>query len=158
MARQFQNPYYADNSKKIIVVDILNDDGTMVTASVSNTPDGEKDNPDWKEIQKVFKSPEIEANTKKVTDGEKANLAVEMAQIKAQQDKHKNEALFAAKVDAFEIEEVSNSKNRTLKAKIRKATNMIEIHAYAAAIILESAQTPEPAPKKVAAKKSTKKT
>ena len=37
-------------------------------------------------------------------------------------------------------------------------TNMIEIHAYAAAIILESTQTPTPAPKKVAAKKSTKKT
>jgi len=157
MARQFQNPYYADNSKKIIVVDIINEDGTCVTASVANTPDGEKDNPDWKEIQKVFKAPEIEDNTKKVTDGEKANLAAEIAQIKSAKDKRKNELLFAAKVDAFEIKEVSESKNRTLKAKIRKATNMVEIHAYAAAIILESTQTPISAPKKVAAKKSTKK-
>ena len=158
MARTFENPHYADNSRKTIVVDIINDDGTSVTASVGNTPDGEKDNPDWKDIKKQFKTTEIEENTKKITDAQSANVAVQLAEIRAQEAKHKNEALFAAKVEAFEIEEVSNSKNRTLKAKIRKATNMIEIHAYAAAIILESTQTPKPAPKKVAAKKSTKKT
>ena len=152
MARTFENPHYADNSRKTIVVDIINDDGTSVTASVGNTPDGEKDNPDWKDIKKQFKTTEIEENTKKVTDAQSANVAVQLAEIRAQEAKHKNEALFAAKVEAFEIEEVSNSKNRTLKAKIRKATNLVEIHAYSAAIIIESLTKPA-APKKAAPKK-----
>ena len=47
------------------------------------------------------------------------------------------EALFAAKVDSFEIPEIKASKNRALKSKVRKATNMIEIMAYSAAIIIE---------------------
>jgi len=143
MAREFKNPYYADNSKTVVVVDIIEEDGTSVTASVGNTPKGEKDNPDWKAVHRFFTDDDISKNTQEVNKREKANVAVVMAERKALQDKAKNEALFAAKVEAFEIKEVSESKNRTLKAKIRKATNMLEIHAYATAIILESLNAPE---------------
>ena len=52
--------------------------------------------------------------------------------------------MFAAKVDSFEIAEVKASKNRALKSKVRKATNLVEIFAYTAAIILEeNAKTTE---------------
>jgi hypothetical protein len=143
MAREFKNPYYADNSKKVVVVEIIEEDGSSITASVGNTPKGEKDNPDWKEIHRRYELEEIDKNTLAIAKIDKANIAVEMAKRKSLEDKAKNEALFAAKVDAFEIKEISESKNRTLKAKIRKATNMLEISAYAAAIVIESLNAPD---------------
>ena len=105
--------------------------------SVGNTPKGEKDNPDWKQIYREFTHEDIKANTKVKADAHHANQAVKAAEDKANLDKAKNEALFAAKVDSFEIPEIKASKNRALKSKVRKATNMIEIMAYSAAIILE---------------------
>jgi len=135
--RTILDPYYADASCNIIVCDFEFDNGTNQTVSVSNTPDGEKDNPDWKEIFNTFTHEEIKANTKVKADAHHENQAIRAAENKAELDKAKNEALFAAKVDAFEIPEIKSSKNRALKSKVRKATNMIEIMAYSAAIILE---------------------
>ena len=40
------------------------------------------------------------------------------------------EQLFAAKLDAFEIDLIKGSKNRELKSKIRKAKNIMEVTAY----------------------------
>jgi hypothetical protein len=131
------DPYYADASSNIIVCDFLYEDGTSSTVSIGNTPKGEKDNPDWKQIFKDFTHEELKANTKAKEDTHHANQAGKAAEEKANIDKGKNEALFAAKVDAFEIAEIKASKNRAAKSKIRKATNLVEIFAYSAAIILE---------------------
>ena len=46
-----------------------------------------------------------------------------------------SEDLFKFKLAAFEIEEVKNSKNRELKAKVRKADNPLQVLAYTAALI-----------------------
>ena len=145
--RTISDPYYADRSYEIIVATFEFEDGTNQTVSIGNTPKGEKDNPDWKEIFNNFTHEDIKANTKTKADTHHANQAVKIAEEKALQDKAKNEALFAAKVDAFEIPEIKASKNRALKSKVRKGTNMIEIMAYAAAIILEENAKPKPKPK-----------
>ena len=137
MYKRQADPYYADKSAEIIVCDFIYEDGTSATVSVGNTPKGEKDNPDWKQIYREFTHEDIKANTKVKADAHHANQAVKAAEDKANLDKAKNEALFAAKVDSFEIPEIKASKNRALKSKVRKATNMIEIMAYSAAIILE---------------------
>ena len=135
--RKILEPYYADKSCDIIVATFEYEDGTSQTVSVGNTPKGEKDNPDWKEIFNTFTHDQIKESTKAKADVHHANAAVKMAEAKSLQDKAKNEALFAAKVDSFEIPEIKSSKNRALKSKVRKATNMIEIMAYSAVIILE---------------------
>lgn len=46
-----------------------------------------------------------------------------------------SEDLFKFKLAAFEIEEVKSSKNRELKAKVRKADNPLQVLAYTAALI-----------------------
>jgi hypothetical protein len=135
--KKINDPYYADASSNLIVCDFMYEDGTSSTVSIGNTPKGEKDNPDWKQVFREFTHEEIKANTKLKEDSFHANQAGRAAQEKADIDKSKNEALFAAKVDAFEIAEVKASKNRAAKSKIRKATNLVEIFAYSAAIILE---------------------
>ena len=135
--KKISDPYYADASSNLVVCDFVYEDGTSSTVSIGNTPKGEKDNPDWKQVFKEFTHEEIKANTKLKEDSFHANQAGKIAEEKANIDKGKNEALFAAKVDAFEIAEVKASKNRSVKSKIRKASNLVEIFAYSAAIILE---------------------
>jgi hypothetical protein len=135
--KKISDPYYADASSNLVVCDFIYEDGTSSTVSIGNTPKGEKDNPDWKQVFKEFTHEEIKANTKLKEDSFHANQAGKIAEEKANIDKGKNEALFAAKVDAFEIAEVKASKNRSVKSKIRKASNLVEIFAYSAAIILE---------------------
>lgn len=46
-----------------------------------------------------------------------------------------SEDLFKVKLQVFEIEQVKDSKNRPLKAKIRKAKSLIEVLAYTSAIL-----------------------
>lgn len=48
------------------------------------------------------------------------------------------EDLFKVKLQAFEISEVRESKNRTLKAKIRKADNFMGVLSYTVATILDN--------------------
>ena len=135
--KTISDPYYADKSSNLIVCDFIYEDGTSNTVSIGNTPEGEKDNPDWKQVFREFTHEDIKANTVLKEDSYHANIATKAAEEKAMIDKGKNEALFAAKVDSFEIAEVKASKNRALKSKVRKATNLVEIFAYTAAIILE---------------------
>jgi len=142
--KTISDPYYADKSSNLIVCDFVYEDGTSNTVSIGNTPKGEKDNPDWKQVFREFTHEDIKANTVLKEDSYHANIAGKAAEEKAMIDKGKNEALFAAKVDSFEIAEVKASKNRALKSKVRKATNLVEIFAYTAAIILEeNAKTTE---------------
>ena len=141
--KTISDPYYADKSSNLIVCDFIYEDGTSNTVSIGNTPEGEKDNPDWKQVFKEFTHEEIKVNTKLKEDSYHANIASRAAEEKAGIDKAKNEALFAAKVDAFEIAEVKASKNRVAKSKIRKASNLVEIFAYSASIILEENAKPK---------------
>ena len=48
------------------------------------------------------------------------------------------DSLFKIKLQVFEIEEVKESKNRTAKAKIRKAKTFMETLAHTVALILDS--------------------
>lgn len=48
------------------------------------------------------------------------------------------EDLFKLKLQSFEIAEVKDSKNRTLKGRIRKADNFTEVIAFTAATILDT--------------------
>ena len=50
-------------------------------------------------------------------------------------ERMKVDALFQAKLDAFDIDMIKNSKNRELKSKIRKAKTLIEVTAFASALI-----------------------
>ena len=47
----------------------------------------------------------------------------------------KLEKLFNYKLEAFEVEEIKNSKNRKLKAKLRRAKSKIEVDMYSIMIL-----------------------
>ena len=54
-----------------------------------------------------------------------------------------SEDLFKLKLQAFEIEEVKGSKNRALKARVRKADSFMEVMAFTSAIIMDSLASEE---------------
>lgn len=51
------------------------------------------------------------------------------------QKARKLEKLFNYKLEAFEVEEIKNSKNRKLKAKLRRAKSKIEVDMYSIMIL-----------------------
>lgn len=136
MNRRIINPYYTDNTKTIIVAEFHNEDGSVFTASVSNPDDGV--NPDWTEIFENFTEEEIEKNTAEFSEKSENRRKLAANFAADSREKEKNEALFQAKIDAFQLEEVKGSKDRTTKSKIRKAKTLVEVYAYTAAIVCKA--------------------
>ena len=65
--------------------------------------------------------------------------SAEVEEEKMREDEHqkarKLEKLFNYKMEAFEVEEIKNSKNRKLKAKLRRAKSKIEVDLYSIMIL-----------------------
>jgi len=74
--KTISDPYYADKSSNLIVCDFVYEDGTSNTVSIGNTPKGEKDNPDWKQVFREFTHEDIKANTVLKEDSYHANIAL----------------------------------------------------------------------------------
>ena len=74
-----------------------------------------------------------EARVKRKYDRQQAKKEAINAQKKAQQ----LEKLFNHKLEVFEKEEIKKSKNRKLKAKIRRSKSIIEVNIYAMLIMKE---------------------
>lgn len=132
LPRKIENPYWGNHEKTQVICEFNYEGGPVVTAAVSDTNDG---NPDWKEIFTIWTPEELDDLTKKVVAEEDDSR---IKQREAQLDdleRMKSDGLFAAKLEAFEIDVIKNSQNRNLKSKIRKAKNLIEVTSYAAALI-----------------------
>jgi hypothetical protein len=133
--RQILDPYWSSNLKNQVVCKFKYVDGGIVTASVSQTDEG---NPDWDEIFANFTHEQIDENTAaKVRVHEENRLKREMDDQR-RVDNMRREALFMAKSDAFEIDLVRNSTNTKLKSRLRKATTIIEVTVLASLIASES--------------------
>ena len=132
MKRTIKNPYWGNNDKTQVMCEFHFENGPIQTAAVSQTKEG---NPDWQEIFTKFTTEEID----KLTEGALAEAREEHEKRKQMErddiERMKVDALFQAKLDAFEIDIIKNSKNRKLKSRIRKAKTLIEVTAFASALI-----------------------
>ena len=132
MKRTIKNPYWGNDQKTQVICEFHFENGPIQTAAVSQTKEG---NPDWQEIFTKFTTEEID----KLTEGALAEAREEHEKRKQIErddiERMKVDALFQAKLDAFEIDIIKNSKNRKLKSRIRKAKTLIEVTAFASALI-----------------------
>mgnify|MGYP001485868277 CR=1 FL=1 len=132
MKRTIKNPYWGNDQKTQVMCEFHFENGPIQTAAVSQTKEG---NPDWQEIFTKFTPEEID----KLTEGALAEAREEHEKRKQIErddiERMKVDALFQAKLDAFEIDIIKNSKNRKLKSRIRKAKTLIEVTAFASALI-----------------------
>lgn len=77
----------------------------------------------------------IDKETKDRVDRKKAQHEEEKQRDLEHQKARKLEKLFNYKLEAFEVEEIKNSKNRKLKAKLRRAKSKIEVDLYSIMIL-----------------------
>jgi len=133
--REILDPYWGSNLKNQVICIFKYDDGKLLTASVTQTDEG---NPDWAEIFEKYSIEEIDANTAKKRQTHESNRVKRQMDQQRDIEMRKREALFMAKSDAFEMELVRTSKNTTLKSKLRKATSPMEVTVIAAMISLEN--------------------
>ena len=133
MERTILKPYWASSDKTHINCHFEYDDGTLLNVSISN----DDDNPDWKEVMDTFTKKVITDNTKEVNAALKVAEKSQQTAMKDMGERDKNEALFQSKIEAFGLEEVKKSKHKTLKSKIRKSKSLVEVYAYAAAVVLD---------------------
>lgn len=133
--REILDPYWSSNLKNQIVCKFKYADGGIVTASVSQTAEG---NPDWDEIIASFTLEQIDENTASKLKTHEENQLRRQMDDQRRADNMRREALFMAKSDAFEIDLVRNSTNTKLKSRLRKATSIIEITVLASLIAAET--------------------
>ena len=144
MNKKIVNPYWGNEEKTQVVCTFEYEDGTSLTASVMNSDEGVDNNPDWDQL---FTEHTVEGIDKVSEDARnegaakyKTNKASNAEREKVDKAKKQNEDIFQAKLDAFTIAEIKSSTDRVLKAKIRKATTLIEVIAYSTQLIMKESE------------------
>lgn len=141
MKKEWKHPFWETAAKDRMTarLNITHDDGSFSTsvARVSKFDANGKVSPDWEEILDQNSTEEIDEFTEQRLERHKNQRE---ATIKKQQDQNEAkrlEDLFNYKLQTFEIPEIKESTNRKLKAKIRKAKNVVEMSAYATILLME---------------------
>ena len=133
---KFKNPYYSNRETGQITAEMLI--GKDYSRVVINPPTEEGlSNADYDEILESFGEDTIEARTVELEKIHHKAKEAQQEQDEAKRDRIKQESLFNAKMEAFEIQEIKDSENADLKKKLRKSTTLIEVQAWSTIIIQE---------------------
>lgn len=132
MKREIITPHWTNNARTVLGATFKYEDGTTASAVISASDN----NPDYALILEKFSTDVLEENTKQNINKLQREQERLDVQEKANKEKQQQEALFAVKIKAFEIEAISKSSNREIKSKIRRAKTDVEVLAYAAALLV----------------------
>jgi len=142
MKKTIKNPHWINNARTVLSVEFHYDDGRVMSAVVNGD---DVNNVDLKQVLAEFTPEQLEDNTRKaIAKQNRDREAIEKKEA-AEKDRQRQEALFALKLKAFEVEAVKNTPEKKLKSALRRAKSDIEVFAFASAIIIkdfESKQTP----------------
>ena len=132
MSRKFKNPLWEDpNTQRRVRCREQHETGS------SDIIIDREDTETWDILMSQFTEEEITARTEQDIKNFREQRASRENEQKENELRMFQEALFAEKLQAFEIEDVKNSTNTKLKRKLRKAKTMVEVYAYAGAIVLD---------------------
>ena len=134
MKREIKYPIWMNEEKTQVKCIFEYEDGGTFEAVVSDTAEG---NPDWYEIMEIYGVEKIDELTQQLEEDRKKRRLEKDQRHKDIQEREKNEALFACKLEAFEIPEIRESKNREIKAKIRKAKSLVEVQSYTTILLMK---------------------
>jgi len=142
MKKTIKNPHWINNARTVLSVEFHYDDGRVMSAVVNGD---DVNNVDLKQVLAEFTPEQLEDNTRKaIVKQNRDREAIEKKEA-AEKDRQRQEALFALKLKAFEVEAVKNTPEKKLKSALRRAKSDIEVFVFASAIIIkdfESKQTP----------------
>ena len=137
MKKTIQYPYFTSNEKNQVVCQFVYEDDHMVVATIER----DTNNPDWQELMKAFTEEEIDAETLKYSEEQKKLAELRRENEKQLTEQAKGDALFNTKLELFDIEEIKNSKDRSLKSKIRKAKSLSEAQIYGAILVMKEMES-----------------
>lgn len=142
MKKEWKHPFWETAAKDRLTVrlNITHDDGSFST-SVARVSKFDENGKITKDYEEILEQNEIEAIDKFTEDRLERHRQERESTVK--KEKERNEAkrledLFNFKLQTFEIPEIKESTNRKLKAKIRKAKNLVEMNAYATILLMEN--------------------
>lgn len=125
--------YYLNNAKDKIEVHYTTQDSSGVF--VAQTSKTEKENSLWAQAHDQLTVEAMTSFTQEhIQEIDDRRRRID-EQKKAIQTEKVNDDLFKAKLEIFELPEIKDSKNRTMKSKIRKAETLNQVYIYAGAMI-----------------------
>ena len=142
--RKIKHPIWQNEEKTRIKCQFHYEDGSHAEASVMDTEEG---NPDWAELMETFGVEGVDASHAIYLEERAKSAELHEADKKEKAETEKASILFTAKLEAFEIDEVKSSKDRTLKSRIRKASSLMEISTFTALLVMKEIDANEKAKK-----------
>lgn len=144
--RWMDNAFWeTDEKKELNCILELEDDVGRVTRQQMflhrHNKDG-SENDLFNEVVEALSEQRIDEETEDRVVRKKAEAEEEKIREEEHLKARKLEKLFNYKLEAFEVEEIKNSKNRKLKAKLRRAKSRIEVDLYSIMILQEQLEGP----------------
>lgn len=137
--RWMDNAFWeTDEKKQLNCILEMEDDVGRVTRQVMLLNRHDRDgNPNelFNEVVDAVGVDRIDQETIDRVERKKAEAEEEKIREEEHNKARKLEKLFNYKLEAFEVEEIKNSKNRKLKAKLRRAKSKIEVDMYSIMIL-----------------------
>ncbi len=141
MKKEWKHPFWETAAKDRLTarLNITHDDGSFTTtvARVSKFDDNGRVSSDWEEVLQQNDIKDIDKFTEERLERHRQKREANIKRQEERNEAKRLEELFNYKLQTFEIPDIKNSENRKLKAKIRKAKNVIEMNAYATILLME---------------------
>ena len=135
------NAFWETDEREMLncILEIEDDVGRVPrqVMKLRKTDDDGNDNPDFLEVVEALGEESITANTEERNARKKREAEEEKQRELEHAKARKLEQLFNYKLEAFEVDDIKNSKNRQLKSKLRRAKNKVEVDLYAIMIVME---------------------
>lgn len=138
--KEYKNPYWSNRENRHLIVTIVQPNGKEQIASIH---DKEGTNPDMKAVLEQYTEKQIDDNTNQALERRNDNIKKSAERRESQRARAKQEALFNAKLEAFEIDSIKNSKNTQLKRLIRKSKSIMEVQAYTTILLMKDLESAE---------------
>jgi len=141
-SREWQHNAFWHTDEKDVAEAILlikDDSGREIsqTLTVRKVDDSGNLNPDFTELLDAVTAETIDANTAQRQLQKAQEKEQHVARKKAEEQARELEKLFDAKIKMLDIECISTTKNKTLKSKLRRSKNIVELNMYAQLIMME---------------------
>ena len=130
----YKDPYWSNKDAKHMIVTLEYADGRKSTASIQ---DKDGTNPDYKAILEEFGEEQLDKNTEEGIKRRDDQIKKRLQRKETEAVRAKQEQLFGAKLQAFEISKIKDSTNTELKRLIRKAKSPLEVTAYTTILLLD---------------------
>jgi len=129
---KFEDPYWSHKEAKHLIVTLVYPNEKKATASIM---DNDGKNPDYKAVLEQFGEEAIDANTAEGVQRRDDHIKKRLQRKESEAVRRKQEMLFGAKLEAYEIPLIKNSGNNEMKKLIRKAKSPLEVQSLASILL-----------------------